>query len=83
MTATPTDQRSDKLETSLESRIGAIERRLENLADMQLLIREYVLSLQNHRDECNRDRDKLRKQQTAQTVSESSAWQDSAEGPAV
>ena len=68
---------------SLESRIEAIERRLENLADMQLLIREYVLSLQNSRDECNRDRDKLRKQQTAQAVSESSAWQDSAEGPAV
>jgi len=82
MTATPTDQRSDKLETSLESRIGAIERRLENLADMQLLIREYVLSLQNHRDECNRDRDKLQKQQTAQAVSESSVWQDSADDPA-
>ena len=83
MTATPTDQRVDKLETSLESRIEAIEKRLESLSVMQLAIREYVLSLQNSRDECNRDRDKLRKQQTAQAVSESLAWQDSAEGPAV
>jgi hypothetical protein len=66
---------------SLESRIEAIEKRLENLADMQLLIREYVLSLQNSRDECNRDRDKLRKQQTAQAVSELSAWQASADDP--
>ena len=80
---TPTDQRVGKLETSLESRIEAIEKRLESLSVMQLAIREYVLSLQNSRDECNRDRDKLRKQQTAQAVSESSAWQDSAEGPAV
>ena len=80
---TPTDQRSDKLETRLESRIEAIEKRLESLSVMQLAIREYVLSLQNSRDECNRDRDKLRKQQTTQAVSESLAWQDSAEGPAV
>ena len=68
---------------SLESRIEAIEKWLANLADMQLLIREYVLSLQNSRDECNRDRDKLQKQQTAQAVSESSAWQSSADDPAV
>jgi len=67
---------------SLESRIEAIEKRLESLSVMQLAIREYVLSLQNSRDECNRDRDKLRKQQTAQAVSESSAWQDSADAPA-
>jgi len=79
---TPTDQRSDKLETRLESRIEAIEKRLESLSVMQLAIREYVLSLQNSRDECNRDRDKLRKQQTAQLVSESSVWQDSADDPA-
>ena len=78
---TPTDQRSDKLETSLEARIEAIEKRLESLSVMQLAIREYVLSLQNSRDECNRDRDKLRKQQTAQAVSELSAWQASADDP--
>jgi len=79
---TPTDQRSDKLETSLEARIEAIEKRLESLSVMQLAIREYVLSLQNSRDECNRDRDKLRKQQTAQAVSESLArWQVTADDP--
>jgi len=79
---TPTDQRVGKLETSLESRIEAIEKRLESLSVMQLAIREYVLSLQNSRDECNRDRDKLRKQQTTQAVSESRVWQSSADDPA-
>ena len=66
---------------SLESRIEAIEKRLANTADMQLLIREYVLSLQHSRDECNRDRDKLQKQQTVQLVSESRVWQASADDP--
>ena len=81
MTATHAGQRPDKPETSLESRIEAIEKRLESLSVMQLAIREYVLSLQNSRDECNRDRDKLRKQQTAQAISESSVWQSSADDP--
>lgn len=61
---------------SLESRIEAIEQRLANLADMQLLIREYILALQQNRD-------KMHNEQASQAVSESLAWQEISDSPAV
>lgn len=76
MTKTNDNPSNAPLGVRLESRIEAIEQRLANLADMQLLIREYILALQQNRD-------KMHNEQASQAVSESLAWQEISDSPAV
>ena len=80
---TPTDQRSDKLETSLretidemQADIHELKRQVDGLKALTTFLAKRVMSLEAEQQIQGAE-------QTAQAVSESSAWQDSAEGPAV
>ena len=80
---TPTDQRSDKLETSLRETIDEmhtdiheLKRQIDGLKALTTFLAKRVMSIEAEQQIQGAE-------QTAQAVSESSAWQDSAEGPAV
>lgn len=80
---TPTDQRSDKLETSLRETIDEmhtdiheLKRQVDGLKALTTFLAKRVIALETGQQVQSAE-------QTAQAVSESLAWQDSAEGPAV
>ena len=72
---TPTDQRVDKLETSLRETIDEMQQQIAGLTEMQLFLRRRVLAIEAEQQIQGAE-------QTAQAVSESSAWEDSADAPA-
>ena len=80
---TPTDQRADKLETSLretidemQADIHELKRQIDGLKALTTFLAKRVIALETGQQVQSAE-------QTAQAVSESLAWQDSAEGPAV
>ena len=80
---TPTDQRSDKLETSpreaineMQTYIHELKRQVDSLTALTTFMRKRVMSIEAEQQIQGAE-------QTTQAVSESSVWQGSAEGPAV
>jgi len=71
---TPTDQRVDKLETSLRETIDEMQQQIAGLTEMQLFLRRRVLAIEAEQQIQGAE-------QTAQAVSESLAWQSSADDP--
>jgi len=71
---TPTDQRVDKLETSLRETIDEMQQQIAGLTEMQLFLRRRVLAIEAEQQIQGAE-------QTAQAVSELSAWQASADDP--
>ena len=87
---TPTDQRVDKLETSLretidemQTDIHELKRQIDSLAALTTFLRKRVMSIEAEQEiqRCEQEIQRCRSviigaEQTAQAVSESSAWQD-------
>jgi phage shock protein A len=82
MIMTPIDQRLDKLETSLretidemQTDIHELKRQIDGLKALTTFLAKRVMSLEAGQQVQSAE-------QTAQAVSESLAWQDSADAPA-
>jgi len=79
---TPTDQRSDKLETSpreaineMQTYIHELKRQVDSLTALTTFMRKRVMSIEAEQQIQGAE-------QTTQAVSESLVWQDSADDPA-